>query len=65
MTRTIPATDAADSTDIVTFWVSGDGQGSLDMSGMTAADALAELLAQCSDADDAAGVMAGCFDLAE
>ena len=63
--NTIPANETADRTDIVTFWVSADGQGSIDMTGATAAEALAELLAQCGEDDQRDAILAGAFQVAE
>ena len=65
MSDRLPASSAADSTAIVTYWISADGQGSYDMYGMTAADALAELLGQCGEDDQRDGILAGSFILAE
>lgn len=42
-------------------WQSADGQREIDMSGMSPADALAELLNQCTDDEEEASVMAGAF----
>lgn len=46
------------------FWVRQDGQGELDMSGMTPAAALVELLDQCGTDEDRAEILAGAFEAA-
>lgn len=62
MSTRIPASDAAESAVIVTHWVSADGQGSYDMTGLTAADALRELLGQCGEGEQRDGILAGHFE---
>ena len=61
---TLPATDASTSSAPVTYWISEDGQGQIDMSGATASQALRELLSQCRSDEHRAGILAGSFDLA-
>ncbi len=61
---TIPAINANESTEIVTYWTSEDGQASIDMSGLTAKDALDELIGECADDIEEAGILAGSFELA-
>lgn len=63
-TTTIPARDAATSAAPVTYWTSADGRGSFDMSGLTAAAALRELLGQCSNDEQREGILSGSFDIA-
>lgn len=58
----IPA--ASLSSALVTFWHSADGQSSIDMTVATAAEAVADLLAQCSTDEQRASILAGSFDLA-
>lgn len=59
---TIPASTASTaSTATVSFWRSADGQSAIDMSGATAAEALAELLGQCATDEERAGILAGSF----
>ena len=43
------------------WWISADGW--YDMHGATVAEAVAELLAQCADDDDRAGVYAGTLEV--
>ena len=51
-------------TAIVGWWTSADGSGSLDMTGATVAEAVAELTERaCSDDNDRAAIMAGTFEL--
>jgi hypothetical protein len=57
----IPALAAASFSTPVTLWRSADGQSTIDMSGATAAEAVAELLAQCGSEDERAGILAGSF----
>jgi len=47
----------------VGWWTSADGSGCLDMVGATVAEAVAEMLAQCADDDDRAGVYAGTLEV--
>lgn len=63
-TKTLPARDASTSTAIVTFWQRADKQGGYDMGGMTASDALAELLAQCGEDSQREAILDGHFILA-
>ena len=70
MPSSIHASRAADSSAIVTEWISEDGQGSYDMTGgepasMTAAEALTELLSQCGEETQRDSILAGRFILAE
>lgn len=65
MSTRLPASAAAESTAIVTHWVSADGQGSYDMTGLTAADAIRELLGQCGEDHDRDDFLAGHFLLAD
>jgi len=65
MTYRIPATDAATDDTQVTVWWSADRQASIDVDGMTAAEALAELLAQCGTEDDQEDILAGAFAVAQ
>ena len=62
-TDTISAADAATSNQAVTDWIGADGSG-LDMSEMTASEALAELLAQCGTGEERTAILAGRFQLA-
>lgn len=62
---TVTATSAASTTDLVTRWVSKDGQSSIDMAGATAAEAVAELLSQCGDNVQRAAILAGSFVVAD
>jgi len=62
-TDTISAATAATSTQAVAYWVGPDGSD-LDMTGMSAAEALAELLAQCGTGEERAAILAGRFQLA-
>lgn len=62
-TDTISTADAATSNQAVTYWIGSDGSD-LDMSGMTASEALAELLSQCGTDDERAAILAGRFQLA-
>lgn len=61
-TDTISAAAAATSNQAVTHWVGPDGSD-LDMSGMPASAALAELLSQCGTDDDRAAILAGRFQV--
>ena len=53
----------ADITDTDTrpagWWTSADGQGQIDMTGTMLAEAKAELLAQCANDEQRAGILAG------
>ena len=62
-TDTIFAADAATSNQAVTYWIGSDGSG-LDMAGMTASEALAELLDQCGTGEERTAILAGRFQLA-
>ena len=61
----ISATEAATSTAIVTYWIGEDGQGDFDMTGLTAAEAVTELLGQCGEESQRTAIMAGHFIVAE
>ena len=51
-------------TAIVGWWTSEDGAGSLDMTGATVAEAVAELTERaCSNDADRAAILAGTFEL--
>ena len=45
------------------WWVSADKQGSLDMTGATLAEAVADLLAQCATDTERAGILAGSIEI--
>jgi len=62
-TDTISAAAAATSRQAVTYWIGSDGSG-LDMVGMTASEALAELLDQCGTGEERTAILAGRFQLA-
>ena len=47
------------------WYVSADGQGMCDMTGLTLADALAELLDQCGSSEEEAATLAGTIDILE
>ena len=53
-------TNTTATTDTL-YWVSADGQRSLDMSGATEEEALAELLEQCGTDAERAAILAGSF----
>jgi hypothetical protein len=64
MANTILCTEITEDTqETVGFWLSADKQSSLDMSGMDAHVALAELLEQCGDEEDIREVSEGSFTL--
>ena len=51
-------------TAIVGWWTSADGSGSLDMTGATVAEAVAEITERaCSSDNDRAAILAGTFEL--
>ena len=55
---------AAPDTRRVTYWVSADGQGSLDMTGCTASEALEELCRECCGSSaDVESILDGRFEL--
>ena len=62
-TDTISASTASTSKQGVTYWIGSDGSG-LDMSGLTASEALAELLDQCGTGEERTAILAGRFQLA-
>lgn len=61
--NTLPAALASSSSEPVSWWISEDGQGQINMTGTTAAQAVRELLSQCSSSEERAGILAGTFDL--
>lgn len=64
MTATITASDIkADDTRPAGWWTSEDGQGSLDMTGATLAEAVATLLGQCADDEQRANILAGSIEV--
>ncbi len=63
-TDTISAAAAATSRQAVAYWSGSDGSG-LDMDGMTASEALAELLGQCGTGEQQAAILAGRFALCD
>ena len=58
--ETIPARDI-DPTDgrPAGWWAPADGQGEMDMTGCTVAEALAEMLGQCADDEQREGLLSG------
>ncbi len=63
---TLTVTEALNTypTAIVGWWTSADGSGSLDMSGATASEAVAELTERaCSSDTDVAAIMAGTLEI--
>ena len=64
MTR-INASSAASDSRNAGFWYSADGQSSIDMTGATAAEAVSELLAQCTTDAQRADILAGEIEVAE
>lgn len=59
-TTIIPCTDIETGDERAAFhWLSDDGRRSIDMSGATAADAIAELLAQCGTDEQRAAILRG------
>lgn len=65
MAHTLPANTASSSSALVGYWYSADGQGFIDMTGATAAEAVAELLGQCGTGEERAVILAGRFVLAD
>ena len=64
MTLTVNEALNAHPTATVGWWTSEDGSGSLDMTGATVAEAVAELTERaCSDDNDRAAIMAGTFEI--
>jgi hypothetical protein len=46
-------------------WTSADGQGQMDMTGSTLAEARATLLGQCADDEQREGILAGSLEVVE
>lgn len=51
-------------TSLCGYWTSADGAGCLDMAGATVAEAVAELLAQCSSEADRRDLLSGTIEIA-
>ncbi len=64
MTLTVTEAIETKPAAIVGWWTSADGSGSLDMTGATVAEAVAELTERaCSDDTDVAAIMAGTLEI--
>jgi hypothetical protein len=62
---TIRCSDITETdTRSVTWWTSADRRRELDMTGSTAAEALAELMGQCTDDEQRTSILSGTMALA-
>ncbi len=62
-TNTITAREASESSALVDYWTSADGQATIGVGGLTAAEALRELLAQCPDDSAREAILSGSFEV--